>query len=187
MMFHFPNVEWTKLQAQALELPHHSLEAKNDELFSLKEGLAQVKEDLGINGVVTGAVASDYQKSRIDRLCEDLGLKSFAPLWHKDPRRLVEDLKSLGFKIMMIGVGAGGLDESWLGKELADDRWAMLEALSMKHGIHLTGEGGEYETLVLDAPMFRKRVQVVKGHTQWDGDSGHYVIDSAVLRDKSPN
>ena len=187
MMFHFPNVEWTKLQAQALELPHHSLEAKNDELFSLKEGLAQVKEDLGINGVVTGAVASDYQKSRIDRLCEDLGLKSFAPLWHKDPRRLVEDLKSLGFKIMMIGVGAGGLDESWLGKELADDRWAMLEALSMKHGIHLTGEGGEYETLVLDAPMFRKRVQVVKGHTQWDGDSGHYVIDSAVLRDKSHN
>ena len=187
MMFHFPNVEWTKLQAQALELPHHSLEAKNDELFSLKEGLAQVKEDLGINGVVTGAVASDYQKSRIDRLCEDLGLKSFAPLWHKDPRRLVEDLKSLGFKIMMIGVGAGGLDESWLGKELADDRWAMLEALSVKHGIHLTGEGGEYETLVLDAPMFRKRVQVVKGHTQWDGDSGHYVIDSAVLRDKSPN
>lgn len=187
MMFHFPGVQWTMLQAQALGLPHHVLEVGNDELLSLKEGLAETKRDFGISGVVTGAVASDYQKSRIDRVCDDLGLKSFAPLWHKDPRRLVDDLKLLGLKIMMIGVGAAGLDESWLGKELTDDRWAMLEALSMKYGIHLTGEGGEYETLVLDAPMFKKRVQIAKGHNQWDGDSGHYVIENAILREKLPN
>ena len=187
MMFHFPGVRWTMLQAQALGLPHHVLEVGNDELLSLKEGLAETKRDFGISGVVTGAVASDYQKSRIDRVCDDLGLKSFAPLWHKDPRRLVDDLKLLGLKIMMIGVGAAGLDESWLGKELTDDRWAMLEALSMKYGIHLTGEGGEYETLVLDAPMFKKRVQIAKGHNQWDGDSGHYVIENAILREKLPN
>jgi diphthine-ammonia ligase len=187
MMFHFPDVQWTKLQAQALELPHRILETGNDELLSLKQGLAETKQDLGINGVVTGAVASDYQRSRIDRICDDLGLKSFAPLWHKDPRRLVDDLKLLGLKIMMIGVGAGGLDESWLGKELTDDRWAMLETLSMKHGIHLTGEGGEYETLVIDAPMFKKRVQIVKGYNEWDGESGHYVIENAILRDKLAN
>lgn len=187
MMFHFPGVQWTMLQAQALGLPHHVLEVRNDELSSLKVGLAETKQDFGISGVVTGTVASDYQKSRIDRICHDLGLKSFAPLWHKDPRRLVDDLKLLGLKIIMIGVGAGGLDESWLGKELTDDRWAMLEALSMKFGIHLTGEGGEYETLVLDAPMFKKRVQIAKGHNQWDGDSGHYVIENAMLRDKLPN
>ena len=187
MMFHYPNVQWAKLQAQALELPHRILEAGNDELLTLKEGLEETKQDLGINGVVTGAVASDYQKSRIDRICDDLGLKSFAPLWHKDPRRLVDDLKLLGFKIMMVGVGAGGLDESWLGRELTDDRWAMLEALSMKYGIHLTGEGGEYETLVVDAPMFKKRVQVVKGHSEWDGESGQYLIENAVLRDKLAN
>jgi diphthine-ammonia ligase len=187
MMFHYPDVKWTKLQAQALGLPHHVLEAGKDELLSLKEGLAEVKQDLGINGVVTGAVASDYQRSRIDRLCDDLSLKSFAPLWHKDPRRLIDDLKLLGLKIMMIGVGAGGLDESWLGKELTDDRWAMLETLSMKHGIHLTGEGGEYETLVIDAPMFKKRVQIVKAHNEWDGESGHYVIENAILRDKHAN
>ena len=187
MMFHFPNVQWTRLQALALELPHHVLEAKNDELLSLKEGLAEVKEDLGINGVVTGAVASDYQKSRIDRVCDDLGLKSFAPLWHKDPRILVEDLRLLGFKILMIGVGAGGLDESWLGKELTSDRWAMLETLSMKYGIHLTGEGGEYETLVIDAPMFKKRIQIAGAHNEWDGESGHYVIENAILRDQLTN
>lgn len=186
-MFHYPNVQWARLQAQALELPQQVLEAGNDELLSLKEGLEETKKDFGINGVVTGAVASDYQKSRIDRICDDLALKSFAPLWHKDPRRLVDDLKLLGFKILMVGVGAGGLDESWLGKELTDDRWAMLEALSMKYGIHLTGEGGEYETLVIDAPMFKKRVQIVKGHDEWDGESGQYLIEDAVLRDKLAN
>ena len=187
MMFHYPAVQWTKLQAQALGFSHRVVEARDDELASLKQGLAEVKEDLGISGVVTGAVASDYQKSRIDRVCDELGLKSFAPLWHKDPRRLVDDLKLLGFKILMIGVGAGGLDQSWLGKELTDDRWAMLETLSMKYGIHLTGEGGEYETFVVDTPMFKKRIQIAKGHNQWDGDSGHYVIDSAMLRDKLAN
>lgn len=187
MLFHYPDVQWTKLQAQALELPHIVVEAKDDELASLKEALEEAKEGLRINGVITGAVASDYQKSRIDRICDDLELKSFAPLWHKDPRRLVDDLKLLGFTILMIGVGAGGLDESWIGKELTEERWAMLETLSMKHGIHLTGEGGEYETLVVDAPMFKKRIQIEKGHNRWDGESGHYVIESAMLRDKLAN
>ena len=187
MMFHFPDVQWTKLQAEALGLPHHVLETREDELSSLREGLAEIMQNLEINGVVTGAVASDYQKSRVDRICDDLRLKSFAPLWHKDPRRLVDDLKLLGFKIVIIGVGAGGLDESWLGKELTDDRWAMLETLSLKHGIHLTGEGGEYETLVIDAPMFKKRVQISKARNQWDGQSGHYVIENALLGEKLAN
>ena len=186
-MFHFPDVQWTKLQAEALALPHRVLETGEDELSSLKEGLAAIKQDLRIIGVASGAVASDYQKSRIDRICDDLGLKSFAPLWHKDPRRLVDDLKLLGFKIMIIGVGAGGLDESWLGKELTDDRWTMLETLSLKHGIHLTGEGGEYETFVVDAPMFKKRVQILRAHNQWDGESGHYLIENAQLREKLAN
>ena len=186
-MFHFPNVRWTKLQAEALGLPHRVLETGKDEILSLKEGLAVTNQDLRISGIVTGAVASDYQRSRIDRICDELGLRSFAPLWHKDPRRLVYDLKLLGLKIIMTGVGARGLDESWLGRELTDDRWAMLEALSIKHGIHLTGEGGEYETMVVDGPMFKKRVQIAKVHSEWDGESGHYVIENALLRDKLAN
>ncbi|HEV2118721.1 MAG TPA: diphthine--ammonia ligase [Candidatus Bathyarchaeia archaeon] len=187
LMFHFPNVRWTKLQAEAMGLPHHTIEVADDELLSLREGLSQLKAATGIEGVVTGAVASDYQKSRIDQVCDALALKSFVPLWRKEPKTLVNDLKSAGFKIILSGVGAAGLDESWLGQELTDQRWEQLEKVSRRHGIHLTGEGGEYETFVIDAPGFQKRVSVNKTVNRWDGQSGYLIIEQAVLESKSAN
>jgi len=168
-------------------LPHRTIDAGRDELLNLQEGLGKLEGQLGIEGVVTGAVASDYQKSRIDQICDTLGLKSFAPLWRKDPNILVNDLKSSGFKIILSGVGAAGLDESWLGQELTDQRWALLEKASKKHGIHLTGEGGEYETFVVDAPNFERRVSVDKTVNRWDGQSGYLVIEQASLVHKPAN
>jgi len=186
-MFHFPNMRWTKLQAEAMGLPHRTIKAGQDELLSLREGLEQIRQELGLDGVVTGAVASDYQKTRIDQICDVVGLKSFAPIWHKDPKTLVDDLKAAGFKIIVSGVGAAGFDETWLGKEMTDERWAMLEKLSRKHGIHLTGEGGEYETFVLDTPQFKSRVSVDETTNRWDGQSGYLVIEKASLLHKSTN
>jgi len=187
LMFHFPNVRWTRIQAEAMGLPHRTIEAGKDELSSLLEGLDRIRDTFGIDGVVTGAIASDYQKSRIDQICDTLGMKSFAPLWHKDPTILVTDLRAAGFKIILSGVGAAGLDKSWLGQELTDERWAVLEKLSKKHGIHLTGEGGEYETFVLDAPHFINRISIEKTHYEWDGQSGYLVIEQASLMHKSAN
>src|SRR5437879_2249516 len=109
-MFHFPNVRWTKIQAEAMGLPHRTIEAGQDELSGLRQGLDETREALGIDGVVTGAVASDYQKSRIDQICETLGLKSFAPLWRKDPKVLVNGLICSGFRIILSGVRVVGLD-----------------------------------------------------------------------------
>jgi diphthine-ammonia ligase len=187
LMFHFPNVRWTKIQAEAMGLPHRTIEAGQDELASLQEGLGKTKEELRIDGVVTGAIASDYQKSRIDQICDELGIKSFAPLWRKDPKILVSDLQSAGFKIILSGVAAAGLDQSWLGQELTEGRWAILQKLSRKRGIHLTGEGGEYETFVIDAPNFERRVSLGKIINRWDGQSGYLVIEQASLQNKSTN
>ena len=187
LMFHFPNVCWTAIQAEAMGLPHRTIVAGQDELSSLQEGLGKLRGELRIEGVVAGAVASDYQKSRIDQVCDTLGLKSFAPLWRKDPKILVNDLMSSGFRIILSGVGAAGLDESWLGQELTDQRWALLEKVSRKHGIHLTGEGGEYETFVIDAPNFQRRVSVDKTANRWDGQSGYLIVEKARLQHKSAN
>jgi diphthine-ammonia ligase len=187
LMFHFPNVQWTRIQAKAMGLHHQTIKAGHDELSSLREGLGRTREEFRIDGVVAGAVASDYQKSRIDQVCDELGIKSFAPLWHKDPKIIVSDLRSSGFKIIVSGVAAEGLDETWLGKEMTDERWAMVEKLSERHGIHLTGEGGEYETFVLDAPHFQNRISIEKTRNIWDGQSGHLVIEKAMLRDKATN
>jgi diphthine-ammonia ligase len=187
-MFHHPNTEWTYLQAQAIGLAHETVEMKSeDELVDLQEALAQMKSEREISGLVTGAVASDYQKTRFDNMSDAIGLKTYAPLWHKSPRLLVENLVKSGFRIILTAVAAKGLDESWLGRELTQREWSRLEQLSKIHGIHLTGEGGEYESFVLDAPNFTKAIEIEKSRKEWDGDSGRMIIEKASLRNKSGN
>jgi diphthine-ammonia ligase len=187
-MFHHPNVEWAHLQAEAMGLRHDTVSATGkDELADLRHDLAELKTNQGVSGLVTGAVASDYQKTRFDNMCDAIGLKMYAPLWHKNPKLLVDDLKRAGFRIILTAVAAKGLDESWLGRELSDQEWSRLEKLSRMHGIHLTGEGGEYESFVLDAPHFSKTVEIEKSRNEWHGDSGRMIIEKASLRDKPSN
>ncbi len=180
-MFHYPNVEWTGLQARSMGFQHIMVSAGADELRGLEDTLRAMKRDEGVEGIVTGAVASDYQKSRFDNLCERVGLKSFSPLWHKKPEILVDDLVDAGFRIVMSGVAASGLDESWLGTELTRSEWANLKELSSRLGLHLSGEGGEYETFVVDAPHFSKRIRILESDRIWDGQSGRLVITKASL------
>jgi diphthine-ammonia ligase len=188
LLFHHPNVEWTHLQAEAMGLAHRTIRAaQNNELMDLSHDLVRLKTDQAVSGLVTGAVASDYQKNRFDNMCDAIGLKTYAPLWHKNPKRLVEDLKKAGFRIILTAVAAKGLDESWLGRELSDQEWSRLERLSQIHGIHLTGEGGEYESFVLDAPHFGKIVEIEKSRIEWNGDRGRLVIEAASLADKPGN
>jgi len=188
LMFHHPNVEWTRLQAQSMGLSHDIVEmTRTDEITDLQQALAKMKSRHEISGFVTGAVESDYQKTRFDNMCDAVGLKTYAPLWHKSPKLLVEDLKKSGFRIILTAVAAKGLDESWLGRELTETEWSKLEGLSKIHGIHLTGEGGEYESFVLDAPHFSKRIEIEKTRKEWHGDSGRLVIEEASLRDKLGN
>lgn len=185
LMFHHPNTEWTGLQAEAMELSHEIVEMKNkDELLDLRRALERMKSEDKITGLVTGAVASDYQKTRFDSMCDAIGLKTYAPLWHKGPKLLVENLVKFGFRVILTAVAAKGLDESWLGRELTEREWSKLEQLSKIHGIHLTGEGGEYESFVLDAPHFSKTVEIQESRNEWRGDSGRMIIEKASLRNK---
>ncbi len=184
-MFHYPNVEWTGLQAEALGIPQKIVPNNGrDELESLERSLRQLKNEFGLHGLVTGAVASDYQKSRIDRICDAAGLKSYSPVWHKRPRTLVNDLRQADFRVIMTRVAANGLDKSWLGKEMTYDDWDRLVELSKKYGFNPAGEGGEYETFVLDAPHFKKRVIVEKGSISSVGDTATFTIEKASLGEK---
>jgi len=185
LMFHYPNVEWTLFQTEAMGLPHQFIDVTTkDEMAGVAQALIAMRSARGVSGLVTGAVASDYQKVRFDNMCDAIGLKSYAPLWHKNPRLLVEDLKKSGFRIILSAVAAKGLDKSWLGRELTEQEWSKLERLSEIHGIHLTGEGGEYESFVLDAPHFSKTIEIEKSRKEWHGDSGRMIIEEASLRDK---
>ncbi len=187
-MFHFPGLNWTKLQAQAIGLPQTTIPTKGEkeeELADLAVGLEKLKESMGIDTVVSGAVASEYQRTRIDNVCDKLGLKSIAPLWRKDQEQLVREQIESGFEILVTACNALGLDDKWLGRKLDLSDLAKLVRLREQYGLSVAFEGGEAETFVLAAPMFERRLRVVRSTPRWRGDSGYLELEEVRLDDLS--
>jgi len=186
-MFHVPNIHIAELSAEALGikfLEKMTKGIKEEELHDLTLILKDLKSR-GIEAIYSGALHSVYQKSRIDNICKQLELKSCAPLWHRDPEDYMREIIDLGFEVIIISVSAEGLDESWLGKRIDEDILEDIIDLNKKYGIHLAFEGGEAETLVLDGPIFKKKIEIIKSQKVWDRDSGNFLIKEAKLKDKN--
>ena len=185
-MFHVPNIHITDLLSQALEIPIMSVETegiKAEELEDLKAAFIDLK-NLGVEAVYTGALYSVYQKSRIEKLGEEVGLKIISPYWHVDELQYMRKIVSLGFEIIICGVAAWGLDESWLGRVIDEDVIDELVELNEKYGVDIAFEGGEAETLAIDGPIFKKRLEILKYKKEWHLDSGVYIIEDATLQEK---
>lgn len=183
-MFHVPCVEWTKIQAKAMETPIIHFETsgvKEGELEDLKRGMKKAIRWYGIEGVVSGAIASKYQKERLDKLCEELKLRHISPIWGIDEEEFMRGLMKSSFEIIVVGVASEGLDESWLGRKIDMSMVYELIELNKKYGIHVAGEGGEYETFVLWCPLFKKRIKVLKSERVWQGNSGYMKIKKVKL------
>ena len=186
-MFHTPNIDVTTLQAEALGLPLVSVQTeglKEEELADLEHAIAEAKSKFDIEGVVTGAVESVYQATRVQRICSKLDLWLFNPLWKYDQKALLEALIEKQFHVIISGVFAYPLDEKWLGKQIDTQIIATLVELQGKYGISPSGEGGEIETTVLDAPMFKRKIEIADSQIVWKGSSGVYVIERARLVSK---
>lgn len=185
-MFHVPNIHITDLLSQALDIPILSVETdgiKEEELNDLKHAFETLKNS-DIDAVYTGALYSVYQKSRIEKLADEVGLKVISPYWHVNELDYMREIVSLGFKIIICGVAAWGLDESWLGREIDDDVIDELVQLNEKYQLNIAFEGGEAETLAVDGPIFKKKIKILKDRKEWHRDSGVYIIEDAVLEEK---
>jgi diphthine-ammonia ligase len=186
-MFHYPGVKWTRLQAQTIGIPQTIIRTqgvKEKELEDLSNGLGKLATQSGIEGIVSGAVASEYQRTRLDNICEGLGLKSFAPLWHKNQERLLKEQIECGFKIIMTACNALGLDAKWLGRELGEFELAELVMLNKKYGLNVAFEGGEAETFVTGAPLFKGHLSIVRSAPRWRGESGYLDIEEIQLHNE---
>lgn len=185
-MFHVPNIHITDLLSKALDIPIISAETdgiKEEELQDLKREFENLKS-LGVEAIYTGALYSVYQKSRIENLCSEVGLKAISPYWHVDELEYMRKIVSLGFKIVVCGVAAWGLDESWLGRIIDDEAIDDLVKINEKYQVNIAFEGGEAETLAIDGPIFKKRIKILKDKKEWHLDSGVYIIEDAILEDK---
>jgi diphthine-ammonia ligase len=186
-MFHTTNIDVTAFQAEALGLPliNKLTEGKpEEELKDLEEAIAQARRSFKIEGVVTGAVESIYQAARIQTICNRLDLWCFNPLWKKNQKALLEEVVTAGFQAIISGVFAYPLDKEWLGKQIDADLIEKLVALSNEYGLSPSGEGGEIETTVLDAPLFKKKIEVLDFKVEAKGNSGVFKIKRARLMEK---
>ena len=195
-MYHVPATRLARLAAESIGVPLLEVEpgdfgaeaatdssAQGDaELEPLEAALAELDAELDgrLAGVTAGAVESDYQTSRIEGMCDRLGIGLFAPLWRRDPHRLAEEMLAAGFEIRIVRVAAHGLDESWLGRTLDREAIDELTELNERYGVHVLGEGGEFETLVVDGPHMDRRIEL-EYWTEWDGTRGTLRIEDARL------
>ncbi|MFH0867883.1 MAG: diphthine--ammonia ligase [Candidatus Woesearchaeota archaeon] len=187
-MFHTPNIDLVKQQAKAMQLPLIFMESsgiKEKELDDIKKALKIAIKKYNIRGVVSGALASNYQKSRIDNICKKLKLNSIAPLWHINPEQYLKDIIKNNFKTIITGIAADGLTKDFLGKEIDNDFIKKLKKINEKIGMHLAGEGGEYESLVLDCPLFKKKLNIKKSKIEMENCcTGQFMIKDAELINK---
>jgi len=187
-MLHTANIELSKLSAMALGIPIVSGRTKGmkeEELSEIQECIAKARKKFPFEFLGSGAICSEYQRSRLAKIASQIGISSLTPLWGVDQEQYVRDLVQKGYHFIFTSVSAEGLNESWLGKSIDEKAVVNLVSLSRKYHFNPALEGGEGETLVLDCPLFKKsRLEITESTLRWDGSRGILAIKNAKLVNK---
>ncbi|MFB6110654.1 MAG: diphthine--ammonia ligase [Halodesulfurarchaeum sp.] len=194
-LYHVPATHLVELAAESIGLPvtavpgaaasgHDASDRGDAEIEPLERALGDQDAELpgGLAGLTVGAIESEYQADRVEAMAERLGIDVYAPLWRRDPVELGSWFLEQGFEIRIVQVAAAGLGESWLGRTLDREALGELVDLHEAYGVHVLGEGGEFETLVTDGPHMARPIEI-EYDTHWDGTRGHLEIESARLAD----
>lgn len=184
--FHYPNIWVTSLQAKAMGKRQIMAAARSTsrdgELRALRDAVELVRDE--VDGLLSGVNRSRSQHDSFQRLCEELGLELITPLWMRDPQEVLDEIISSGLIAVIVGVAAMGLGKELLGRIIDREMIALLHALSKRYGVSILGEGGEFETLVLDSPLFRKKIEILNYEIRWSGYSGLLLVREARLAEK---
>ena len=183
-MFQIPATQITELQAEDMNIVHHRLVVSGEneiEVDQLSKGLRPLIESYGVDALVSGALRSEYQRRRLDAMCEELGIHSFSPLWHHDPRRHMSELLDCGMEMWIVSVSCDGLNEEWLGRKLDNSSFEQLSDLCKEYRFSIDGEGGEFETIITSGPHMNGKI-IFDYETHWFGNRGHIEITDMKLQ-----
>ncbi len=181
-MFHTPNINLVELQSKLMNIPLVKINTKGkkeSELKDLEKAIKLAVKKYKIEGIVTGAINSVYQSSRIQKICKKLNLWCFNPLWQINQEYYLKELIKNKFEIIITGVFAYPFDESYLGRKIDNNLIKDLIELKNKYQINPAFEGGEGETLVVNCPLFKKRIEILKSEKEYKNYSGVLIIKKA--------
>lgn len=181
MLYHIHNVMYVRLIAKSMGIEWYPVKAPLSwEEKALSKELDKHDETI----LVTGGVASNYQKERFERVAREVGMKTYSPIWGMDANKVLRLTLELGFDTLVVAVAALGLEEEWLGRHLDRENVDVLLNLSKKNRFNAIGEGGDYDTFILDAPLYRRRLEATKVSKTWFGESGRLEILEMSLVEK---
>jgi len=186
-MFQSIGIDYTQIQSECLDIPILEIETlgeKESELKDLDKAIKTAKEKYKIDGIVTGAINSCYQSSRIQTICNKYKLWCYNPLWQKDQVKFLHELIENKFKIIIAGVASYPLEEKHLGKIIDEKLIQEFVKFNKESGFNPAGEGGEIETFIIDQPMFKKEIKIKKFHTEYDNYYGNMYFDEIELIEK---
>ena len=179
-MFHKPSLALLRAQSKALNLPlltRKSSAQKEAELKDLRRLFKKVKGE--VNYIITGALASVYQRNRIEKVAKKLGMKVVMPLWGLNPEALWKECISNNFEVILTKIACEGLGKEWLNKRIDKKLFKKFLLLSKKYRFHLTGEGGDFETAVIYCPLFSNKIKI-KGRIKSESQYRHFLIIEKV-------
>jgi ABC transporter with metal-binding/Fe-S-binding domain ATP-binding protein len=156
--------ELTGIETRIIDSPP----SKEEEKDVLTEVLKDLKAEFELDAICSGALLSDYQRMIFTHAALDAGLISYTPIWRKDGKQYMKDLLHFGFRFILLSYASEGFEPSDLGVEVDEKRMERFFSIAEKWGSHPAFEGGEAETMVLEAPLFPGRMKV-SGELQEEG------------------
>ena len=184
-MFQSLGFEYTTLQLQAQSIPQHIVETlgnKEEELQDLKRGIQETIELYGVEGIVTGAIKSTYQASRIQQICRELDIWCFNPLWEIDEEEMLKELQELNFEIVLLGVFGYPLTKEFVGKRLDLETITTLLKFKKLYQLSPIGEGGEFESFVLNGPLYAQKLILEIHSIKEESENCTYVEDMTISK-----
>lgn len=184
-MFQSLGFEYTTLQLQVQSIPQYIVETlgnKEEELQDLKRGILETIELYGVEGIVTGAIKSTYQASRIQQICRELDIWCFNPLWEIDEEEMLKELQELNFEIVLLGVFGYPLTKEFVGKRLDLETITTLLKFKKLYQLSPIGEGGEFESFVLNGPLYAKKLTLDIHSIKEESENCAYVEDMTISK-----
>lgn len=173
-MFHTPSIDCVKKQTELIKIPIIIVRTKGEkekELKDLELAIIKAIKRYKIEGIVSGAVESVYQSTRIQKICNKLNIECFNPLWLKNQEELLKDIIKNKFEVIITGVFAYPLNKKWLGRKINKRFIKDIKELYEKYGISISGEGGEIESFVVNCPLFKRKLEIKSYKDFGEGNS----------------
>jgi diphthine-ammonia ligase len=181
-MFHKPYINLLEKQSEVLGIKLAVMKSKgieNEEIGDLRRLIMKVRGK--VDGIVVGGIASSYQGNRIKKICDELGLEFYAPLWDYDGEAIWNELFSEGFKVILTKIACDGIGKEWLGREINKNNFKELKKLSQKYKFRIDFEGGEAESAVLFMPEFSGEIKI-KFKIKSEGEYRHFIDKLKVVK-----